>query len=331
MSLPKKSKILLTGAAGFIGSCMASFLNKLGYNDLILADDFNNPVKANNYSKLTTALLINRSHLDDFLLNHPKIDFVIHFGARTDTAEMDYSVLEILNLNASKKLWNYCAINQVPFIYASSAATYGNGEHGFEDTHEIISRLNPMNPYGITKNEFDKFVIANTKENKLCPPNWYGLKFFNVYGPNEFHKGRMASVVFHFFNQINATKSLRLFRSHHPDFKDGEQKRDFIYVKDVIAITYWLMNCLPENGMYNVGTGKANTFLELGHSIFNTMNLKPVFHFIDTPSDIRASYQYFTEANISKLQGVGYTETFTPLSEGIKDYLNGYLIDMKYY
>ena len=321
------SIILITGAAGFIASCMATFLNRHGYVNLILVDDFTCERKTENFLHIKSLAIIERNDLESFLQEENKIDLVLHFGARTDTTEMDYSVHEKLNVMPSKILWAYCTKHQIPLIYASSAATYGNGEFGYTDNHEGIEKLKPLNPYGISKNEFDKFVI----QQDLTPPHWYGLKFFNVYGPNEYHKGRMASVILHAFQQIKEKGSLKLFRSHHPDYSDGGQMRDFIYVKDVIAVTYWLMHQLPASGIYNLGTGKATTFLQLAEAIFSSMNVETKIKFIDTPLDIREKYQYFTEADMTKLKEAGYTKNFYSIEEGVSGYLKGYLNEHLYF
>lgn len=323
----QNSKILITGAAGFIASCMAKFLNEKGYEQLILCDDFTINEKKENHFHLKCIEKIHRESIDNFLANTLNIDCVIHFGARTDTTEMDYTIHEKWNVNFSKKIWNYCVKQNIPLIYASSAATYGNGEFGYDDKNENALKLTPLNPYGISKNEFDKWVIQQTQQ----PPNWYGLKFFNVYGPNEFHKKRMASVVFHSYHQIFQNKKITLFRSHNPSFKDGEQKRDFIYVKDILKVSYWLLTQLPPNGIYNLGTGNANTFLNLAYSLFHAMNIAPNIEFIDTPIDIRDKYQYFTEANMQKLRAAGYHESFYSLQEGIKDYVKNYLSTNQYF
>ena len=249
--MTKDSNILITGAAGFIASCMASYLNAKGYNNLILVDDFTREDKKRNFDTIEKLALVERDQLTTFLHQDQPIDLVIHFGAKTDTTEMDYAVHEKLNLLPSKVLWNYCAAKQIPLIYASSAATYGSGEQGYDDDHQKVHELQPLNPYGVSKNEFDKFVLDQSKQEQATPPHWYGLKFFNVYGPNEYHKGRMASVIFHAYHQIIEKGFLKLFRSHRPDVADGGQMRDFIYVKDILEVTYWLMKHLPESGLYN--------------------------------------------------------------------------------
>jgi ADP-L-glycero-D-manno-heptose 6-epimerase len=271
---------------------------------------------------------IERDQLEHYLAGDVTVDFVVHFGARTDTTEMDYSVHEKLNVIFSKMIWNYCTKKQIPLIYASSAATYGDGAFGYEDNEEVIEHLQPLNPYGVSKNEFDKWAVAQAKQTHSQPPYWYALKFFNVYGPGENHKGRMASVIFHAFQQIRNTGKMGLFRSHHPDYPDGGQKRDFIYVKDIFAITWWLLQHLPQSGIYNAGTGHAQTFLELAYGIFKTMGQSPAIEFRDTPLDIRDKYQYFTEANMSKLRNAGYEAPFYDLENGIDDYVKNYLQKM---
>jgi ADP-L-glycero-D-manno-heptose 6-epimerase len=319
--MSQNDTILITGAAGFIASQMAKLLNQKGFKQLYLVDDFSREDKKENFISLQYIELIDREHIQSFFERNIQIDFVIHLGARTDTTEMDYSIHEHLNLNYSKIMWEYCTKNNVPIIYASSAATYGNGEFGYDDNHEVIEKLVPLNPYGVSKNEFDKFAIKET----TTPPNWYGLKFFNVYGPNENHKGRMASVVYHAYHQIKKTGSLKLFRSHNPNYLDGEQMRDFIYVFDLVNVIFWLMKEKPSSGIYNLGSGKAETFLELGNAVFKALELEPKIDFIDTPEDIREKYQYFTEANMQKLIKSGYTDIFKNIEEGAIDYVKNYL------
>jgi ADP-L-glycero-D-manno-heptose 6-epimerase len=319
--MSQNDTILITGAAGFIASQMAKLLNQKGFKQLYLVDDFSREDKKENFISLQYIELIDREHIQSFFERNIQIDIVIHLGARTDTTEMDYSIHEHLNLNYSKIMWEYCTKNNVPIIYASSAATYGNGEFGYDDNHEVIEKLVPLNPYGVSKNEFDKFAIKET----TTPPNWYGLKFFNVYGPNENHKGRMASVVYHAYHQIKKTGSLKLFRSHNPNYLDGEQMRDFIYVFDLVNVIFWLMKEKPGSGIYNLGSGKAETFLELGNAVFKALELEPKIDFIDTPEDIREKYQYFTEANMQKLIKSGYTDIFKNIEEGAIDYVKNYL------
>lgn len=320
--------IIVTGAAGFIGSCMVGLLNERGYHNLILVDDFNDEEKKPNYEKKKATALINREDLFRWLDdNQEPVGFVFHIGARTDTTEFDYTVHQKLNVEYSQNVWHYCVRKNVPLVYASSAATYGSGEWGYKDDHDLVEKLRPLNPYGISKNEFDKWALHQ----KTTPPFWAGLKFFNVYGPNEYHKGRMASVIFHAFPQIQTAGKVKLFKSHRPDYKDGEQLRDFIYVKDVVDVCFWLMQTQPASGLYNVGTGKARTFKDLVTAIFTSLNRPTHIEYIDMPKDIRDKYQYFTEADMSKLRAAGYTKEFSSLEEGVKDYVQHYLKDKKYY
>ncbi len=319
--------IIITGAAGFIGSNLAGYLNQEGYRDLILVDDFTIAEKSGNLRGKSYHSLIHRDKFPEWLdKNHSQVEFVFHLGARTNTAEFDKKIFNRLNLGYSQIVWQACLRYDIPLIYASSAATYGNGELGYLDDHELIKNLKPLNPYGESKNDFDKWVL----EQKTAPPFWAGLKFFNVYGPNEYHKGRMASVIFHAFNQIMATGKMNLFRSHKPGIPDGGQSRDFIYVKDLVSVMLWLRNNKPANGIYNLGTGIARTFLDLTRSTFHAMDKVPLIEFIDTPVDIRDKYQYFTEARMEKLKNAGYTTPFYSLEDGVEEYVRNYLADGKY-
>jgi len=333
----KDSQIILTGAAGFIGSFMLRYLNEHGYNNIIVVDDFSEAEKKINYNTKKFIAKVERAELFEWLKqNNPKINFVFHLGARTDTTEFDYAIHEKLNVEYSKQIWNYCTEKNIPLVYASSAATYGGGEHGYKDDHDILEKLQPLNPYGISKNEFDKWAIEESEKSKIKnqkfgPPHWYGLKFFNVYGPNEYHKARMASVIFHSFNQINKAGKVKLFKSHKEGFKDGEQLRDFIYVKDVVSVCLWLMENMPASGLYNLGTGKARTFNDLVYSIYSAIDKEPVIEYIDTPVDIRDKYQYFTEADMNKLINAGYHKAFYSLENGVKEYVNDFLLTGKIY
>ncbi len=320
--------IVVTGAAGFIGSCLVSKLNQSGFNNLIIVDDFTKLEKKQNLEGKIFQEKVERGVFESWLeINSDKVDFIFHIGARTDTTEFDKNIFDELNVNYSKMIWNYCVKQNIPLVYASSAATYGLGEFGYEDNHEVISKLKPLNPYGDSKNDFDIWALAEDKK----PPFWAGLKFFNIYGPNEYHKGRMASVIFHTFNQINANGGMKLFRSHNPQYKDGCQLRDFVYVKDVVNVCLFLMQSKPTSGIYNLGSGKARTFLDLATNTFNALKVDVNIDFIDTPIDIRDKYQYFTEANMSKLINEGYVTPFHSLEEGVEDYVKNYLIEEKYY
>lgn len=319
--------IVVTGAAGFIGSCLVGRLNEAGYEKIIVVDDFSKEEKANNLEGKTIQAKVGRKDFIKWLADFGKeVDFIYHIGARTDTTEFDKSIFDELNVNYSKDVWKLCVKYQIPLVYASSAATYGLGEFGYKDDHSVIANLKPLNPYGDSKNDFDKWLL----ERDEFPPFWAGLKFFNVYGPNEYHKGRMASVVFHAFNQIGATNAMKLFRSHNPDYKNGEQLRDFVYVKDVTSVCQYLMEQSPESGIYNLGSGKARTFLDLTRNTFKAMEKEEDISFIDTPADIRDKYQYFTEADMTKLIASGYDKPFHTLEEGVQDYVENYLKETKY-
>jgi len=318
--------IVVSGAAGFIGSCLVRKLNDEGHRDLILVDEFETAAKNLNLEGKEFIREVDREVFLEWLVAHVhEVEFIFHMGARTDTTEKDSRVFDKLNLNYSKVLWNICSQHNIPLLYASSAATYGIGDLGYDDNHQVIYELKPLNPYGVSKNDFDKWALQQETQ----PPYWGGLKFFNVYGPNEYHKGRMASVIFHTLKQIKSTGGMKLFRSHRPGFKDGQQSRDFVYVKDVLDVCYFLYKNQPESGLYNLGTGKARSFWDLASNTFNAMGLEANISFIDTPEDIRDTYQYFTEANMAKLRSVGYEAPFYSLEDGIRDYVQHYLAEEK--
>jgi ADP-L-glycero-D-manno-heptose 6-epimerase len=320
--------IVVTGSAGFIGSVMVGKLNNKGITDIVCVDDFSRPEKKGNLANKAIREKVDREAFFTWLKeNYKEVDFIFHLGARTDTTEFDMSVFDKLNLGYSKDMWKACTSYGIPLVYASSAATYGLGELGYDDSHGIIPDLKPLNPYGESKNEFDKWVLQQNDK----PVFWAGLKFFNVYGPNEFHKERMASVIFHAYRQIQESGMVKLFKSHHPDYKDGMQLRDFIYVKDVANVMYFLMTYREKSGIYNLGTGTARAFLDLAKGTFRAMNLEPNIEFIDTPEDIRDKYQYFTEANMSKLRSIGYNKDFYSLEEGIEEYVQGFLLKNRYF
>src|ERR1700722_6081690 len=317
-----KEYIVVTGAAGFIGSCLVGLLNQQGFSDLILVDEFDRSDKVPNLEGKAFSAVVERDVFFAWLEeNRPVIRAFYHIGARTDTTEFDYSVHERLNVVYSKKVWEYCVKEGIPLVYASSAATYGAGENGYDDRHELVGELKPLNAYGISKNEFDKWALQQSGQ----PPFWAGLKFFNVYGPNEYHKGRMASVIFHSYHQIRKDGLVKLLKSHRPDYGDGQQLRDFVYVKDVIGVCYWLMQHRPASGLYNLGTGKARTFKDLVKATFAGLDQPANIRYIDMPEDIRDKYQYFTEANMQKLRAAGYNEKFYSLEEGVGDYVRNYL------
>ncbi len=311
--------IVVTGAAGFIGSCLVSFLNDQGLVDLILVDDFSKSEKHKNLEKAKFTAKIDRE-VFLFDMHRHSIEFIFHLGARTDTTEFDLSIFQKLNLDYSKSIWEFCTDKNIPLLYASSAATYGGGEHGFNDG-KSIQDLEPLNPYGRSKQEFDTWALAQ----ETTPPFWAGLKFFNVFGPNENHKGRMASVVYHAFHQIKDKGSLKLFQSHRTDYADGEQIRDFIYVKDLLNLMWFWYEEQSSSGIYNAGTGTARTFNDLGNAIFKALNLAPKISYIPTPEDIRDKYQYYTEATMSKTLAVGFDKPFWDLENAVSDYVQNYL------
>lgn len=320
--------IVVTGAAGFIGSCLVGELGRRGWQDIVAVDDFSRADKAPNLLKKELAAKVDRKEFFTWLDAHQHlVQFIFHLGARTDTTLFDAAVFDELNVRYSQRVWEACVRYGIPLVYASSAATYGAGEHGYSDRDDALPfKLKPLNPYGESKNAFDQWAL--TQERK--PFFWAGLKFFNVYGPNEYHKGRMASVVFHAFNQIRDTGGMKLFRSHRAEYKDGEQLRDFIYVKDVCDVCLFLMEQRRHSGLYNLGSGTARTFLDLAHATFKAMGREERISFIDTPADIRGKYQYFTEADMAKLRGIGYSRPFTALEEGVADYVDGYLTKAAY-
>lgn len=310
--------IVVTGAAGFIGSYLIQRLNKDNFKAIVAVDKFDNAIKNKNLVGLSIQEKVERDLFIQWLdKNYDQVEFIFHIGARTDTAEFDTALLNKLNTQYTKDIWARCCQYQIPLVYASSAATYGLGEQGYDDDESKIHLLKPLNPYGQSKQDFDVWALAQ----KDKPFFWAGLKFFNVYGPNEYHKERMASVIWHAYNQINKTGKMKLFKSHNPNYKDGEQMRDFVYVKDVAEVCMFLMHHRKSSGIYNLGSGKARTFLDLTKAVFKALNKPENIEFVDTPADIRDKYQYFTEANMKKLRDIGYGKVFTNLENGTTDYI----------
>ncbi len=316
--------IVVTGAEGFIGSCLVARLNQDGFNDLVLVDDFGaiENRERNLEGKKYTSLVERKDFFDWLNLNTIELEFVFHIGARTDTTESDEQIFKELNVDFSKRLFKICANEGIPLVYASSAATYGDGAFGYDDNENGLSQLQPLNPYGRSKNEFDIWALAQEKQ----PLFWAGLKFFNVFGPNEYHKKRMASVIFHAFHQIQTEGKVKLFQSHRPDYKDGEQKRDFIYVKDLCDVCLYLMHNRKSSGIYNLGTGEARTWNDLVSAIFAALGKEKNIEYIPIPEDIREKYQYFTEANMDKLRKIGYNKAFMSVEEAVLDYVKNYLL-----
>jgi ADP-L-glycero-D-manno-heptose 6-epimerase len=294
--------IVVTGGEGFIGKNLVKELERQGNIGVVSLD-----TKTENLGFIYSWLL---TYAD-------QIDCIFHLGAITDTTEMNKSLFDEYNVESSIFIWNLCSDWGIPLIYASSAATYGDGKEGFDDEKDIIN-LKPLNPYGWSKQQFD--IWAEIQEQQ--PPNWYGLKFFNVYGYGEAQKGKMASVAFHMFNQIDESKKVKLFKSHRPDYENGEQKRDFIYIDDIVDVCLFLYDKKPLSGIYNVGTGKARTFNDLGSAVFKSLDIPLLIDYIDTPILIRDKYQYFTEAKINKLRMTGYKKPFSELEDGISKYIN---------
>ncbi len=318
--------ILITGAAGFIGSALVWKLNELGRNDLILTDKLRTEEKWQNIAKRDYYDWVDRDELFDWLEikeNAKKIDVVIHMGACSATTEADADFLMKNNFEFSKKLWNFCIDNDAQYIYASSAATYGMGEEGYDDKIDLNGHLNlrPLNKYGYSKKIFDVWALKQERK----PKQWVGLKFFNVYGPQEYHKGRMASMVFHSYNQAMENGYVKLFKSHKEGYADGEQLRDFVYIKDVVKVMNFFINNKDKSGIYNLGTGKERSFYDLSKNTLLSAGKKDDIEFVDMPEDLRGRYQYFTKAEMDKLKEVGYTEEFYSLEEGVKDYVENYL------
>ncbi len=320
--------IVVTGGTGFIGSNLVAGLEEQGQTDLVVCDRLVDRDKLKNLGERELAALVVPEELSEFLdRNAAAIRVVFHMGAITSTTETDVDRLVATNVHLPAELWRWCAHNGVPFIYASSAATYGDGSMGFDDdgSVEALGRLGPMNPYGWSKHLFDRMVAGWVEEGAPTPPQWAGLKFFNVYGPNEYHKGDMRSLVAKVFHRAAAGKPVSLFRSDHPDYPDGGQMRDFIYVDDCVSVMLWLLDHPHVSGLFNVGTGRARTFLDLIGSLFAALDREPVIRWIDTPSEIRDRYQYFTQAEMSRLRAAGCGVDYASVEEGVRDYVTQYL------
>ena len=320
--------IVVTGGTGFIGSNLVAGLEERGEADLVVCDRLREADKWRNVAKRALAGLVPPEELPEFLeRNAADIRAVFHMGAISSTTESDVDLIVATNVHLSADLWRWCAQNGVPFIYASSAATYGDGSHGFDDDGSVagLSRLRPMNAYGWSKQLFDRMVARWLEKGDATPPQWVGLKFFNVYGPNEYHKGHMQSLVSKTFSTAAAGHPVTLFRSHNPKYADGGQMRDFVYVRDCISVMLWLLDHPDTSGLFNLGTGQAHTFLELIGSMFAALEMEPAFDWIDTPPDIRDQYQYFTQAEMGRLRAAGYEAPFVGVEEGVGEYVTRYL------
>jgi len=314
--------IVVTGAAGFIGSCLVAHLNNKGLDNLVLVDDFSRKDKVYNLLNKKFRLKVHREQFLEWLEHHYQdIAIIIHLGAKTDTTLHDVHIFKKLNIDYTEDLFDLCTDKSIRLLYASSAATYGNGELGYKDDENLVYQLKPLNPYGVSKNDVDKYIFKSEER----PPQYVGLKFFNVYGPNEYHKGRMASVIFHAYNQILSNGQVTLFKSHKEGVADGEQMRDFVYVKDVVAVIDFFMEHPEASGLYNLGTGQARSFKDLALAVFDALGLEPKIKYIDTPLSIRDNYQYFTEADMHKLHSISYQQPFFTLEDGVKDYVKNYL------
>ncbi len=313
--------IIVTGGAGFIGSCVVKTLNNAGIHNILIADNIASTQKWQNLQGKQFIDYIHKTRLPARLDSYTNVTAVIHLGACSSTTEQNFDYLYDNNTVYSRILWNYCAEKQIPFLYASSAATYGDGSRGFDDTSDI-DFLRPLNAYGYSKHLFDLWVKHQAQ---LFPPQYVGLKFFNVYGPNEYCKGKMASMVFHGFHQIQNDGKIRLFRSYKDAYPDGGQKRDFIYVKDVCALILWFLEHPEISGLFNVGSGESRSFYDLAQAVFHACGKDTMIEYIEMPEHLRKTYQYETKAEISSLRKAGYTRPFVSIEEGIEDYISNYL------
>ncbi len=321
--------IVVTGGAGFIGSNIIAALVRIGRRELVVCDWFGATDKWRNIAQHEIYEIIRPEDLFYFLnQNKLRIEAIIHMGAISSTTERDVDKIIAANFRLSCDLWDWCGKSGTPFIYASSAATYGDGSAGFGDdwTPEALEKLRPLNAYGWSKHAFDRRVARLAASGRPSPLVWAGLKFFNVYGPNEYHKAEMRSVICQIVDTVQRGATVKLFKSHHPDYPDGGQLRDFVYVRDCAEAVLWLLAQGKYKGIYNIGTGKARSFADLAHAVFKAMNLPPRIEYVDTPPEIRSNYQYFTQAEMGNLRALGYSHPFTELEDGVTDYVQNYLL-----
>ncbi len=316
--------ILVTGGAGFIGSNLHAALAGRGL-ETVIVDRLRAHGKWRNLAHHAPARLIGPAQLDDFLATHPPVEAVFHLGAISSTTAEDGDLVWETNVELPLRLWHWCAARGVRFIYASSAATYGDGALGFEDDIAALDRLRPLNLYGWTKHAFDLLVAKTLLTRREQPPQWAGLKFFNVYGPNEDHKGQMKSVAAHIWPDVAQGRAVKLFKSHHPDYADGGQLRDFVYVRDVAEVAAWLAGKPEVSGIFNVGAGRARSFKDLAEAVFKAAGAEPRIDYAPMPEELRGRYQYFTEARIDRLRAAGYDGQMTSLEDGMGDYVRGFL------
>ncbi|MBX9826138.1 MAG: ADP-glyceromanno-heptose 6-epimerase [Xanthobacteraceae bacterium] len=318
--------LLVTGGAGFIGSNVVAALNEAGRTDVVVNDVLGTDDKWRNLAKRRVADMVGTPDLYRWLEGR-KLDAVIHMGAISDTTARDADLVIENNFRTSLRLLDWCTAARVPFIYASSAATYGNGEQGFSDdwTPQALQELKPLNLYGWSKHLFDLALVDRFMKKAKLPPQWAGLKFFNVFGPNEYHKGEMMSLVAKRFEDAKAGRTVRLFKSHRPGIADGDQRRDFIYIDDAVAVVRWLMETPTVSGIFNVGTGQARSFRDLVSSLFRSLGREPAIEYIDMPESIRGQYQYFTQAKVDNLRRAGYNAGFTSIEDGVKRYVTQFL------
>jgi ADP-L-glycero-D-manno-heptose 6-epimerase len=317
---------LVTGGAGFIGSNVVAALNDSGRADVVVCDFLGSEGKWRNLAKRQLADVVPPADLPAWL-DGRKLDAIIHMGAISETTATDGDLVIETNFRLSTRLFDWCTANATPFIYASSAATYGDGDQGFVDDPSLdaLKKLRPMNLYGWSKQLFDLTLADRIKQGAKMPPQWAGLKFFNVFGPNEYHKGAMMSVLAKRFDDIRSGKNVQLFKSHREGIADGDQRRDFIYVSDVVRVIMWLLVSRNVNGIFNVGTGKARSFRELIVAAYDALGAQPDIHYVDMPPQIRDSYQYFTQASVDRLQAAGYNGGFTSLEDAVRAYVRGFL------
>lgn len=318
---------LVTGATGFIGSNLLYAMQQRGYNNIVAVDDFGTGSKWRNVAKRGALRFVLPGQLDTFLASHAfELKGIFHLGAISSTTETDVDKIVVSNFQLTVSLFEFCIEHNIPLIYASSAATYGAGEHGFVDRDDLLflSALRPLNPYGWSKNSVDKY-LASKLNKSTNQTQIVGLKFFNVYGPNEYHKGMQMSVVRHFFEQYRQTGKVRLFKSYRDDCRDGEQRRDFVWVGDCVDVMLWMLEHPQVNGIFNVGTGHATSYNTVAESIARSMGIEPNIEYIEMPDSVRNQYQYFTEADLTKLRSVGYDKPFTTVPEGVGEYVGKYL------